>query len=244
MSRILPDAWNVPRPLRDRVGTHAGRQRLITHEGHSVLLLHKVPDPSSRDRTAVAFWRDPEGAWRCAPGRDGIATLRAHVDAYAEVLERLEEQLEVASRAHDYFAVLRSSRPVQRAVRNMSAAIQQQKELVPGDADMLAIRDRAYDLERLADLLVDDAHNGLQLVAAQRAEEQAIQSHALVAQTQRLNLLAALFLPTTALGAILGMNLESGLEGLPQPLTFWLLVALAFAVGMLMRAQLHLRPPR
>lgn len=242
--RILPDVWNVPKPLRDRVGTRAGRQRLMTHEGHALVLLHRVPEAGTRERHASVFWRDPEGGWRCAPGRDGAATLRGHVETFGEAIERLDDELESAARASDYFEVLRTARPVQRAVRNMNAVLQQLRELVPTDADVLAIRDRAYELERSADLLVDDAHNGLQLVAAQRAEEQAALSERIATQTHRLNLLAALFLPTTALGAILGMNLQSGLEPLPEPLTFWALVALALAVGVLMRSLVARREVR
>ena len=234
--RILPDVWNVPQALRERVGTHIGKQRLIEHQGHAVLLLHRVPEPGAHDRQGIAFWRDPEGSWRSAPGRDGIATLRAHVESYSEMLATLDDQLDASTRAHDYFAVLRATRPVQRAARHMHVVMQQLRELVPNDAEILALRDRAYEIERTADLLSEDADHGLQLVAAQRAEEQAVQSERIATQTQRLNQLAALFLPTTALGAILGMNLQSGLEPLPHPLTFWALVALAFAVGLLMRS--------
>jgi len=198
--RILPDVWSVPQALRERVGTHIGKQRLIAHEGHAVLLLHRVPEPGAHDRQGI------------------------------------DDQLEAATRAHDYFAVLRATRPVQRAARHMHVVMQQLREQVPNDAEILTLRDRAYEIERTADLLSEDADHGLQLVAAQRAEEQAVQSERIATQTQRLNQLAALFLPTTALGAILGMNLQSGLEPLPHPLTFWALVALAFAAGLLMRS--------
>ena len=50
-----------------------------------------------------------------------------------------------------------------------------------------------------------------------------------------LNLLAAICLPVTALGAVLGMNLQNGLEGLPEPMAFWTIVGGAFAFGVYLR---------
>ena len=76
MARIVPEVWNIPARLREKVGPRAGRQRLMTHDGHVLLLLHQVPRDADPDRHAVVFWRDIEGEWRCAPGRDDIATLQ------------------------------------------------------------------------------------------------------------------------------------------------------------------------
>src|SRR5688572_27547313 len=110
MTKILPDVWDLPDRLRERVGARAGRQRLMLHDGHALLLLHQVPGHDDRARRPVAFWRDPHGSWRCAPGRDGIATLRAHVEAYVERLEQLDDRADSAKRAADHGAVLREAR--------------------------------------------------------------------------------------------------------------------------------------
>ena len=46
--------------------------------------------------------------------------------------------------------------------------------------------------------------------------------------------LAALFLPITAVGSVLGVNLRSGLEG-QSPVLYWAVVGIAFATGFLVR---------
>ncbi|AKF04890.1 CorA family divalent cation transporter [Sandaracinus amylolyticus] len=237
MARIVPEVWNIPARLREKVGPRAGRQRLMTHEGHVLLLLHQVPRDADPDRHAVVFWRDVEGEWRCAPGRDDIVTLQTHVESYAKYVDELEEQLAKACRAEDYLAVVRAARPVQRAARHMYQALAQLRETLPEDDRVLPIRDLAYEVERAVELLVEEAEGEMQFMVAKRAEEQARLSERISVQTHRLNMIAALFLPITALGAILGMNLENGLEHLPEPVTFWSIVAGAFLVGFLIRAQ-------
>jgi Mg2+ and Co2+ transporter CorA len=57
-----------------------------------------------------------------------------------------------------------------------------------------------------------------------------------------LNLIAATFLPITALGALLGMNLEHGFERWNAPYAFWLMAAVAFLVGFVVRASIGGKP--
>ena len=235
MRKIVPDYWPLPDALRQRLGDRAGRQRCLLDGGHAVLVLHKVPKANDRSRHAVVFWRSPAGEWRADPGTDSIESLRDHVESYATVLEELDERIEHAHRATEFFAILKRAQPMLRATRNMHAAINQLKEQCVGDADLLAIRDRAYDLERLADSIAMDAENGMEFTVAQHAEEQAELSVKIASESHRLNLLAAVCLPVTALGAVLGMNLQNGLEGAPEPITFWAIVLGAFGFGYYLR---------
>lgn len=235
MAKIVPDLWPLPQTLRDKLGARAGRQRLLLHEGHAVLVLHHVPRPNEHGRRPAVFWRLPDGSWRCSPGADSIETVRAHVETYASTIEEIDEKVEKAKRASEYFAILRQARPLHRAARNLNSVMTALKETCPGDGDVLALRDRAYDVERQAELEVGDAENGLEFMVAQRVEEQTAASLRIAAETHRLNLLAAICLPVTALGAILGMNLQNGLETLPEPLTFWIVVVSAFAFGFVLR---------
>lgn len=238
MRKIVPDYWPLPESLRQRLGERAGRQRALFDGGHAVLVLHRVPRVHERTRQAVVFWRSPEGEWRSDPGKDSIESLREHVETYAAALEELEERVENAKRATEYFAILQRAHPLMRATRNMYNAIAQLKEQCANTAqaeELIAIRDRAYELERLAEFATADAENGMEFMVAQHAEETADISVRIAAETHRLNLLAAICLPVTALGAILGMNLENGLEHTPQPLTFWLIVVAAFAFGYFLR---------
>ena len=59
-----------------------------------------------RGRHAAVFWRNPEGEWRCDPGTDSIQSLAAHVEAYAEALEELDDRVEEARRATEYFEII------------------------------------------------------------------------------------------------------------------------------------------
>jgi Mg2+ and Co2+ transporter CorA len=242
MRKIVPDYWPIPDTLRQRLGERAGKQRCLVDAGHALLVLHRAPRAHERTRQAVVFWRSPAGEWRSDPGKDSIDSLREHVETYGEALEELEERVEGAKRATEYFAILQRIQPLVRATRNMHAAISQLKEQCANTQnaeELIAIRDRAYELERVADFIAADAENGMEFMVAQHAEETADISVRIAAETHRLNLLAAVCLPVTALGAILGMNLQNGLEGLPEPLTFWLVVAAAFGFGYFLRNQVQ-----
>src|SRR5437764_1312400 len=58
----------------------------------------------------------------------------------------------------------------------------------------------------------------------------------------RLNLLAALFVPITALGSVFGMHLAHGLDGWATPAHFWGVVGLGLLVGVIL-ARTIARPP-
>ena len=58
----------------------------------------------------------------------------------------------------------------------------------------------------------------------------------------RLNMIAAVFLPVTAVATLLGMNLTHGLEDWPSPWTFWITLALTFVLGLWIKASMP-RPP-
>jgi Mg2+ and Co2+ transporter CorA len=240
MSKLVPDFWSIPLPLRERVGPGAGRQRMMVEAGHALLLLHACPRERERNRRGVAFWRTPEGEWRCAPGKDGFSTLAAQVEEYASELEKLDERVEAAHKASDFFAILRHARPVHRAARHMHTAIASLRDAAPSDTDVLSLRDRAYEIERWAETLTGDAEAGMEFTVAQHSEEQATMSERILEETHRLNMIAALFLPITALGAMLGMNVTNGLEHFP-PVAFWGIVIGGALVGLFLRAQVQKR---
>lgn len=239
MAKIVPDTWPLPTELKSRVGTRVGRQRLLSAQGHHLLVLHQLPKAHARDRAAAVFWRAPDAGWRCFPGRDHPATLKDHVEAVAKVLEDLDDKVEHAKSATEFLDVIKVARPLQRYTRNMHAVIAQLRDALPDDPDILAARDRAYELERLAENIADDSENGMQHTIAQHTEEQAMLSERIAKESHRLNLLASIALPVTAIGSILGMNLTNGLEGLPEPVSFWVIVALTFGIGFVIRARIQ-----
>ncbi len=233
--QVIPERWKVPPRFRERVGSHAGRQRAMTDNGHLLLILHAVPGAKRADRSAQLFWRTPEGAWRASGAHgDGLAALTRLLEQYHGAIVALDEQVDAGTTAEQLHDVLRRANPITRAARNLHKALQQARELVD-DRQLITLRDKASDLERAVDLMQQDAKNALDFTAAKKAEEQAHAARAHAASAHRLNLLAALFLPISAFGSVFGINIRSGLEGYGPPV-FWGVVATCFAAGLLVRA--------
>ncbi len=232
MPKILPDGWTLPAVLRARVGASIGRQRAMLHEGHALLLLHQPPRAGEKERRGTLLWRDPEGQWRGSPGPSGPVALRTLLDAYAGRLDELERRLARAASARERFTLIREARPLARSTRNLHAALQDVRTAIPADLDVLAARDRAYDLEREAGALSEEAAAALQLGLAEDAEREAGASARIALESHRLNLLAAVCLPFTALGAMLGMNVQTGLEHVPGPGLFFGIVGAGLAIGL------------
>lgn len=238
MPKLLPHTWTVPERFRARLGAQAGRQRVMLHEGHLLLVLHDVPVVGDPARRASFFWRAPDGQWKGsgANAKGGVGALRGHVEAFHAAALALEDRVEKATCAADYFAVLQEAAPLLRTARNMHKALQEAREGCPDDRDLISIRDQAYDTERVLDLIHADAKNGLDFTVAKRAEEQAELAEQINRSSHRLNLLAALFFPITALGGMLGMNLKHGFEEWNFPWTFWIVVASSLTIGLLIRS--------
>ena len=240
MANPIPHNWEVPQVFRERFGTHAGRQRVMHADGHLLIVLHEVPDPGDPgSRSAKLFWRKPDGSWRATgSGGTGIAPLRAHVESFDAAAEQLEDRVERAVKARDWFEVLHGAAPLMRTARNLSKTLQEARELAKGDKELIALRDQAQEIERAAELIHGHARDGLDFTVARNAEENAAAQQHVIASSHRLNLITATFLPITALGTVLGMNLVHGLETWHRPYTFWVVAAVAIVVGLLVRASL------
>lgn len=229
---LLPEDWRVPARFRARLGREAGRQRAILEEGHLLLILHEA-----KTRRPRIYWREPDGTWHLAGAMSTtLQSLRRHLDEFAARSEELAARLEAAEKAGDYFAVLQDSAPFHRQTRGLHKALQDARDGVGDDRDLISLRDRAYELEREAELLHGDAKNGLDYCVARRAEEQAISSARIEKASHRLNLLAAMCLPLTAIASMLGMNVPTGLEGHAGGiLVFWTVVAASLFLGLWVR---------
>lgn len=234
---ILPAVWEVPPTFRARLGDQIGRQRAMFHEGHLLLVLHAPPGPDEIERRGRLFWREPNGTWHSTEPGAGKAALARHIDEFAELLEDLERRWRESQSAEEYFAVLNAAAPLHRAARNMHQTLQQARESVPAERDLINFRDRAYAVERTAELLCDDTKNALDFAVARRAEEQARSAHRMAVSAHRLNLLAAFFFPLATLSAIFGMELRHGLETVDQtsgPLPFLAVLGLGLLGGMVL----------
>src|SRR6476660_4859821 len=145
---LLPVDWSIPDKLRERLGSTAGRQRLLLEDGNLLLVLHAAPGADEIDRRGRFFWRNPDGNWRAAPETDRVTTLGAHLAEYEREIEQLERAEDDATQARDYFELLDRLAPLARATRNMYGVLQQARETVTDDHELIVVRDEASDLTR------------------------------------------------------------------------------------------------
>ena len=235
MASLIPETWSVPERFRQRLGTSAGRQRAMIDAGHLLLILHELPKPGDVDRTARLFWRAPTGEWRATGSKgNGLKVLQEHLQGYRKRVQELDDEIDVATTAAQLYNVLRSLTPLSRAARYLHRALQEAREGID-NRDIIVMRDIAGDIERSLELLMGDAKNALDYIEAKEAEAQTALARRATEAQHRLNKVAALFLPITAVGSMLGMNLTNGLEAMAAPI-FWLVCAAAFGTGFAVRA--------
>ncbi len=227
----LPGNWTLPQEIQDRLGVKPGRQRAMIAEGHLLLILHKIPGADDAERTGVLFWRNPEGEWRASEGKGGLPVLKKHMGDYDDAAEVLEQKYEGAESALDYFEILKLAIPLHRAAKNMQVALQTAREGLPDVKELISLRDEAYEIARACELVEADSKVGLDYDTARKADAQARIARLQASASHRLNLLAALFLPITALASVLGMNLTHGLED-SGSWAFWMILMIGLVTGL------------
>jgi hypothetical protein len=233
---IIPPTWSLPEPIRSRLGqTTYGRQRAIAEDGHLLLVLHQPPGADDSRREGVLFWRNPAGEWEYSRGTAGAGALKRHVQAYAELEGKFTRQYEQATSTTELFDLLESLTPLARAAANMYQALQAAREAIKGDTFLIEMRDLSYEADRNLGLLLEDVRNAIQFRMAREAEEQAESGKEAVRASHRLNILAALFFPLTAIASLFGMNLTHGLD-VHRPLVFWLVFVAGTGLGFAMKA--------
>jgi len=235
----LPSTWNLPLELRERLGAEAGPQRAMREEGHLLIVLHELPGPNERKRKAALFWRHPTGQWKSTHDDAGLEGLQHLLAQYDERLQTLDEGEASATSAAEFHAVLESLTPLLRAARGMHRAMQQARDLIKSDRDLLNLRDKAAEIERTAELLMQDAQFGLNFTAAKQAESQAQSAQSMARTAHRINLLAAMFLPLTALASVFGMEIHNGFEN--SNAAFPLIVIIGCVAGVVLSVVLAKR---
>ncbi len=236
---LLPAVWSVPDVFRQRLGSTVGRQRLMAADGHLLLVLHLPPKPDESARRGRFLWRDAAGVWHGSDTGTGVVAVRKHLDEYAEVLERYEQLESQAAHADQYLELVEGLSPLVRSTRNQHTVFQQAREQCPQDRDLIDFRDAAYELERQAELLYDDAKNAMDVAVVRRAEEQAAASHQLASNANRLNMLAAFFLPLATISSVFGSGLTNGFEERDAPLPFLVMVAAGLFAGIVLVGMLR-----
>lgn len=208
-------------------------------EGHLLLVLHAPPQPDEPHRRGRLFWRKPDGSWLSNELGAGPVALGKHLAEFEELIERYDRREDDAPGVDQLFQILEAMSPVHRAARNLHATLQSARQMIAGDRDLINFRDRAYETERSAELLVGDVKNALDFAVAKKTEEQAAASHQMAVQAHRLNMLAAFFFPIATLMAIFGSELPHRLEAVvPHPQLFYLVVGAGLLLGAILAVYL------
>ena len=147
-----------------------------------------------------------------------------------------------AGSADDWFRLVHDAGPLLRSARNLHRTLQEARDAAKDDRALITVRDLAGDAERAFELTHAHAQEGLEYTIARRAEEQSRDAQHMLEAAHRLNMIAAVFLPVTAVATLLGMNLRHGLEGWPAPWTFWITLGLCFMFGLWIKNSMP-RPP-
>jgi Mg2+ and Co2+ transporter CorA len=216
----------------------------MSADGQLLLVLHEPPRAGETRRRGRLFWRSADGAWQSNTLGPGIGALQKHLNEYLDLIEQLDKAEERADLADEFFRLLREIAPLHRAAGNMYDTLQEARDLVREDHDLIVCRDEAYHVYRSVELLQGDAKIGLDCAIARRAEEDAQSSYRMAVAGHRLNVLAAIFFPIATIASIFGMNLDHGLGETDTPWLFWVLVLGSVACGFFLRAAIVERPPR
>ncbi len=231
---IIPATWQIPAAIRNRLGNSVGRQRTMAAEGHLLLVLHAPPKPDDSERSGRYFWRNPQGEWLSKDLGSGIRALATHIDEYDDAIAKLDRQEAQAASVDDYFRVLEHLTPIHRSARNLYQVLQEARQLCPNDREILNLRDRAYAIERNAELLFQETKNSLDFRIAKQAEAQSRATQHMVVAGHRLNMLAAFFFPIATLTTIFGVNLRHGYEEKYVPGLFLFMIAVGLLLGFLL----------
>jgi hypothetical protein len=227
---FLPVSWELPDAIAKRLGDAAGRQRVMSDDGHLLLILHRAPTPDDDEvRHPALFWRTPSGEWRSSPDDGGLDALDAHLQAYAKSIHALDHQVDTATTPSDYFAVLRWVNPLLRSSRHQLTVLQEAREALPDERRLINARDLAADVERAIDLVASDARAGMEYSLARSSAEQAHFAHEATLEARKLNRLVAFFFPLATLVAVFGMNPP---ENVIVSQTFWMVIAAGAVAGL------------
>lgn len=232
-NKTIPGNWALPDVITNRLGSSAGKQRVIAEDGHILVVLHKVPGKDDSHREILFLWRNAENQWHSTERGNGLSTLTDHLDKYSILEEKLDQQYENATASSDYFDLLEILAPVLRTIKNSCTTLQTAREIA--GSEVIDYRDKAEELQRSFDLLYIDCKNGLEYAIAKKAEEQSELQKQAIHVGHRLNIIMALFLPVTAAASLLGMNVPHGLET-SSPWVFAGIVGFFGLLGLLMKS--------
>ena len=239
VSTPLPAHWELPESIVRRFGTEPGRQRVMDEDDHLLLILHHPPTPEDdAARKAALFWQDHEDEWRSYPEDGGIDALRKHLDRYATIISRLDEEVDAAKSPRDYFEVMKQTNPLVRATRNQYLVLEAARKARPESRSLIVLRDQAEALDRAIELVAADAKSGMDFSMAESSERQAHFSYEAGVEARRLNRLVAFFFPVATLVTIFGINNP---EDILKIRGFWIVLGVGIVAGAIVLGTLSWR---
>lgn len=203
-------------------------------DGHLLLVLRPPLADEKTRKAGRLFWRSDQGRWKCTDLGDGASALETHLDQYHARLEAIEDRLDEAETADEHYRLITEVGALHRSTRHLYEVLQQARQLVPDDGQIIDFRDRAYELDRLGELLYQESKLGLDYAIARRGEQQAETTYAMAVSTYRLQLLAAFFFPIAALAAVFGANLPNDWEAADSSAPLWTLAAVGLLAGAIL----------
>lgn len=230
---LIPKQWQIPQIFRDRLGADPGKQRIMSEEGHHLIVLHKAPSAADRgDRAAALFWINDSGEWKSIPSPGGINGLVEHIQEYENQAKSLEKDLDLPESSENadlLHKVHDDAAPLLRASRHMLTIMQELRQLFPENRKLLLLRDSAINVERSAELLLADTKSTLNFMLAQSSIQQAEAAHNATIEANKLNRLAAFFFPVITISAVLSINDPE--KVLTNPFTY-AVVVIGFMLGL------------
>ena len=231
---LVPPNWQLPSELRRRLGLSVGRQRIMEHEGHLVIVAHDVPSPGEDQRRGVLIWRDDSGQWRASNGDPGIAAIEMLLNRYEKRIDQFDQAEVSAQGADQYLPLLEGLAPVTRAIRNLQSILGEARKALPDEFELINHRDRAYDLSRTAELTYQFAKDSMDVAVVRKAEEQAVASEKMEIASHRLNIMAALFFPLATLASVFGTTLTENWSWSETATPFYIFLAGGLMAGFVL----------
>ena len=161
------------------------------------------------------------------------------VDGYNKQLEDYSEQLEQAHNSENYYSIIRGIFPFHRTARNFLLVLSEALQYMPDSETLDQADSRMLEIQRNSEYLMEEAKLGMEYTMAQRMEHQTELSNQLAKSGDSFNLLAAIFLPITAIAAIFGMNFDHGIAN--KPVYFWVIIILGLILGVFTRILMTLK---
>jgi hypothetical protein len=235
---LIPADWELPEAIVARLGDRVGRQRTMVADGHLLLVLHAPPERGERQRRARLFWRDAKGEWRSTHHGNDEKAVAKHLTEFDRLLENFNRAEDVGD-VEVLRRTLEDTIPVQRAISHLHQALQDARQAIPDDRLLINYRDQAYDLERTADILLQDVQHDLEFAAARHEEQQTAAAHQMSMAAHRLNVMAAFFFPLATISAVMGMNFVPTFEHVIPPLVqLGIILGVSFVIGAIIAVNL------